>query len=90
MLAVRFAKGTVYEHIVGNTFRGELGQFFTHRNIVEFMVRLVGVDEQQVVYDPSCGSGGVSHPLRPDPAGATSQSGPRFVCQGAGTADSGL
>jgi len=51
-------KGTIYEHIVGNTFRGELGQFFTHRSIVEFMVRLVGVDESQVVYDPACGSGG--------------------------------
>jgi type I restriction-modification system DNA methylase subunit len=51
-------KGTIYEHIVGNTFRGELGQFFTHRSIVEFMVRFVGVDESQVVYDPACGSGG--------------------------------
>jgi len=51
-------KGTIYENIVGNTFRGELGQFFTHRSIVEFMVRLVGIDESKVVYDPSCGSGG--------------------------------
>ena len=51
-------KGTIYENIVGNTFRGELGQFFTHRSIVEFMVRFVGIDETQVVYDPSCGSGG--------------------------------
>lgn len=51
-------KGTIYENIVGNTFRGELGQFFTHRSIVEFMVRFVGIDESQVVYDPSCGSGG--------------------------------
>jgi type I restriction enzyme M protein len=51
-------KGTIYEHIIGNTFRGELGQFFTHRSVVEFMVRFVGIDEQKVVYDPSCGSGG--------------------------------
>jgi len=51
-------KGTIYEHIVGNTFRGELGQFFTHRSIVEFMVRFIGIDESQVVYDPACGSGG--------------------------------
>lgn len=51
-------KGTIYEHIVGRTFRGELGQFFTPRSIVEFMVRLVGVDENATVYDPSCGSGG--------------------------------
>lgn len=51
-------KGTIYEHIVGNTFRGELGQFFTHRSIVEFMVRFAVVDESCVVYDPACGSGG--------------------------------
>ncbi len=51
-------KGTVYENIVGNTFRGELGQFFTHRSIVEFMVRFLGIDETQIVYDPACGSGG--------------------------------
>ncbi|MGQ9583954.1 MAG: N-6 DNA methylase [Anaerolineae bacterium] len=51
-------KGTIYENIIGNTFRGELGQFFTHRNIVEFMVRLVDINDAQVVYDPSCGSGG--------------------------------
>jgi type I restriction enzyme M protein len=51
-------KGTIYENIVGNTFRGELGQFFTHRNIVEFMVRMIGIDEGMVVYDPACGSGG--------------------------------
>ena len=51
-------KGTIYENIIGNTFRGELGQFFTNRSIVEFMVRLVGIDERTIVYDPSCGSGG--------------------------------
>jgi len=51
-------KGTIYENILGNTFRGELGQFFTHRSLVEFMVRFVGIDAQKVVYDPSCGSGG--------------------------------
>ena len=51
-------KGTAYESIIGNTFRGELGQFFTHRSIVEFMVRMVGVNEHKVVYDPACGSGG--------------------------------
>jgi type I restriction enzyme M protein len=51
-------KGTIYERIVGSTFRGELGQFFTPRSLLEFMVRVVGVDESHVVYDPSCGSAG--------------------------------
>ena len=51
-------KGTIYESIIGNTFRGELGQFFTPRTVVEFMVRLMSISRTQVVYDPSCGSGG--------------------------------
>jgi len=51
-------KGTIYEKMVGNTFRGQLGQFFTHRSIVQFMVNFLEIDENQVVYDPSCGSGG--------------------------------
>ncbi|RKX23128.1 MAG: hypothetical protein DRP45_10845 [Candidatus Zixiibacteriota bacterium] len=51
-------KGTIYENIIGNTFRGELGQFFTHRSIVEFMVRFIDIEESQIVYDPACGSGG--------------------------------
>ncbi len=51
-------KGTVYEQIIGTTFRGQLGQFFTHRTIVEFMVRMIGINEEKIVYDPACGSGG--------------------------------
>lgn len=51
-------KGTIYEKMVGNTFRGDLGQFFTHRNLVEFMVRFLGIEEGKIVYDPACGSGG--------------------------------
>ena len=32
-------KGTVFEQMVGGTFRGELGAYFTPREIVEFMVK---------------------------------------------------
>ena len=51
-------KGTIYEQMIGATFRGQLGQFFTPRTIVEFMVRMVGIEEDKTVYDPACGSGG--------------------------------
>ncbi|MHC4620914.1 MAG: N-6 DNA methylase [Planctomycetota bacterium] len=51
-------KGTVYENMVGSTFRGELGQYFTPRKIVEFMVCLLEPTREDVVYDPACGSGG--------------------------------
>ncbi|MBI2859060.1 MAG: N-6 DNA methylase [Chloroflexi bacterium] len=51
-------KGTVFEQMVGGTFRGELGAYFTPREIVEFMVKMVGPDKDDVVLDPACGSGG--------------------------------
>jgi type I restriction enzyme M protein len=52
------AKGTVYENMVGSTFRGELGQYFTPRKIVEFMVDLLSPVRDDKVLDPACGSGG--------------------------------
>ena len=52
------SKGTVYENMVGATFRGELGQYFTPRKIVEFMVDLLAPTREDLVLDPSCGSGG--------------------------------
>ena len=52
------AKGTVYENMVGSTFRGELGQYFTPRKIVEFMLDLLEPHRDDLVLDPACGSGG--------------------------------
>lgn len=51
-------KGTIYETFIGNTFRGELGQFFTHRKLVQFMIRMLDIKPTDVIYDPACGSGG--------------------------------
>ena len=51
-------KGTVFERMVGSTFRGELGAYFTPREIVEFMVKMAAPDRSSVVLDPACGSGG--------------------------------
>jgi len=51
-------KGTVYEQMVGTTFRGELAQFFTPREIVDFVVDIVKPTREEVVLDPACGSGG--------------------------------
>ena len=51
-------KGTVYESIVGSTFRGELGQYFTPRKMVEFMLDLLQPTRLDIVLDPSCGSAG--------------------------------
>jgi len=51
-------KGTVYENMVGSTFRGELGQYFTPRKMVEFMVDLLRPQRHDYILDPACGSGG--------------------------------
>ncbi|MBN1363793.1 MAG: N-6 DNA methylase [Syntrophaceae bacterium] len=51
-------KGIAFERFLGRTFRGEIGQFFTPRTIVEFMVRMVDPQEGDVVCDPASGSGG--------------------------------
>ena len=51
-------KGIAFEKFLGKTFRGELGQFFTPRPIVNFMVELLDPQEGEVICDPCCGSGG--------------------------------
>jgi type I restriction enzyme M protein len=51
-------KGIAFERFLGKTFRGEIGQFFTPRTIVEFMVRMVEPKEGDVICDPASGSGG--------------------------------
>lgn len=51
-------KGIAFEKFLGKTFRGELGQFFTPRTIVDFMVSILDPQEGELVCDPCCGSGG--------------------------------
>lgn len=51
-------KGIAFEKFLGKTFRGELGQFFTPRTIVDFMVSVLDPQEGELVCDPCCGSGG--------------------------------
>ncbi|OJU89942.1 MAG: N-6 DNA methylase [Burkholderiales bacterium 66-5] len=51
-------KGIAFERFLGRTFRGEIGQFFTPRPIVEFIIHMLEPAEGQVVCDPASGSGG--------------------------------
>ncbi|MBO2523400.1 MAG: N-6 DNA methylase, partial [Bacteroidetes bacterium] len=51
-------KGIAFEKFLGKTFRGELGQFFTPRTIVDFIVSILDPQEGEYVCDPCCGSGG--------------------------------
>lgn len=51
-------KGLAFEKFLGNTFRGELGQFFTPRPVVDFMVSILDPQEGELIADPAAGSGG--------------------------------
>lgn len=51
-------KGVAFEAFLGKTFRGELGQFFTPRTIVNYMIEVLNPKEGDKICDPCCGSGG--------------------------------
>lgn len=51
-------KGIAFEHFLGKTFRGDLGQFFTPRTLVDFMVGVIDPKENEIICDCTCGSGG--------------------------------
>ena len=50
--------GTAYEVYVASHLKGERGQFFTNRLVVDMMVRMLDPDDKSVILDPSCGSAG--------------------------------
>lgn len=51
-------KWIAFEKFLWRTLRGELGQFFTPRTIVNFMVDILAPQEWELICDPACGSGG--------------------------------
>ena len=51
-------KGIAFEKFLGKTFRGEIGQFFTPREIVRFMVEMAEPKFGDIICDPASGSGG--------------------------------
>ena len=52
------AKGRAFETFMGSYFRGDFGQYFTPRRIVEFIVNVLPIRNDSKVLDTSCGSGG--------------------------------
>ena len=51
-------KGVAFERFLGSYFKGDMGQYFTPREVVEFMVKMVAPHHEEHVLDPACGSGG--------------------------------
>ena len=52
------SKGKAFETFIGSYFRGDFGQFFTPRNVVQFAVDVLPMTHKSKVLDTSCGSGG--------------------------------
>lgn len=52
------SKGRAFETFMGSFFRGSFGQYFTPREIVDFIVDVLPIKKESKVLDSSCGSGG--------------------------------
>ena len=51
-------KGEAFEYFLGDTFTGGLGEFFTPRNVVEFITDVIDPKIGEKIVDPFCGTGG--------------------------------
>jgi type I restriction enzyme M protein len=51
-------KGVAFEQFMDDFFKGDAGQYFTPRPIVQFAVAMLEPTNEDVVLDPACGSGG--------------------------------
>jgi len=50
--------GVAFEHFFGSVFRGELGQYFTMRQLARFTVGMLDINKDDFIIDPTAGSGG--------------------------------
>ena len=50
--------GIAFEQFFGSIFRGELGQYFTMRQLARFAVAMLEITNDDFVLDPTAGSGG--------------------------------
>lgn len=51
-------KGVAFEQFMDGFFKGDYGQYFTPRTIIEFAVAMVRPTNDDLILDPACGSGG--------------------------------
>ena len=52
------SKGRAFEQFLSEVFRGKLGQYFTRRELIEFCIKMATPNEEDIILDPACGSGG--------------------------------
>ena len=51
-------KGVAFERFLDGFFKGDFGQYFTPREIIQFCVAMMPPQADDYVLDTSCGSGG--------------------------------
>ena len=51
-------KGIAFERFLGSYFKGDMGQYFTPRKLVKFIIKMIKPDHEERILDPACGSGG--------------------------------
>lgn len=51
-------KGVAFEQFLDGFFKGDFGQYFTPREIIQFAVEVLKPTADDYVLDPACGSGG--------------------------------
>lgn len=57
--------GVAFELLVNQEMKGEMGQYFTPRQVVRMMTTMIAPSIDETVLDPACGSGGfLTYPMR--------------------------
>jgi len=56
--AERDVVADAFEIFIGHALKGGQGQFFTPRNVIKMMVEILDPDDEDLIIDPACGSGG--------------------------------
>lgn len=51
-------KGVAFEQFMDGFFKGDFGQYFTPREIIDFAVQILEPEQDKLLLDPACGSGG--------------------------------
>lgn len=51
-------KGVAFEQFLDGFFKGDFGQYFTPREIIAFAVEMLELNNEELILDPACGSGG--------------------------------
>ena len=51
-------KGLAFEQFMDGFFKGDFGQYFTPRELIDFCVKVTSVNNEETILDPACGSGG--------------------------------